>query len=62
MRETSLTDIPGIGPKRARRLLTEFGSLAGLAVADPGRIAEVVGASSARAVRSYLEETGARAS
>ena len=62
MRETSLTDIPGIGLKRARRLLTQFGSLAGLAAADPGRIAEVVGASCARAVRSYLEGTGARAS
>jgi len=60
MRETSLTDIPGIGPLKARRLLKEFGSLAGLAAADPGRIAEVIGPSSARAVRSYLE--GARAS
>ena len=54
MRETSLTDIPGIGPVRARRLLREFGSLAGLAAANPDRIAEVVGPSSARAVRSYL--------
>ena len=60
MRETSLTDIPGIGPTRARRLLKEFGSLAGLAAADANRIAEVVGPSSARAVRSYLD--GARAS
>ena len=55
MRETSLTDIPGIGPARARRLLREFGSLAGLAAANPDRIAQVVGPSSARAVRSYLD-------
>lgn len=55
MRETSLTDIPGIGPTRARRLLREFGSLAGLAAANPDRIAKVVGPSSARAVRSYLD-------
>jgi excinuclease ABC subunit C len=60
MRETSLTDIPGIGPTKARRLLKEFGSLAGLSIADASRIAEVVGPSSARAVRDYLD--GARAS
>jgi excinuclease ABC subunit C len=60
MRETSLTDIPGIGPTRARRLLKEFGSLAGLAAADAGRIAAVVGPSFARAVRTYLD--GARPS
>jgi len=60
MRETSLTDIPGIGPTRARRLLREFGSLAGLAAADPERIAAVVGPSSARAVRSYLDGPPAR--
>jgi excinuclease ABC subunit C len=64
MRETSLTDIPGIGPTRARRLLKEFGSLAGLAAADPEKIAAVVGPSSARAVRSYLDSspTSARSS
>ena len=62
MRETSLTDIPGIGPTRARRLLREFGSLAGLAAADPERIVAVIGPSSARAVRSYLDGPPARPS
>lgn len=62
MRETSLTDIPGIGPTRARRLLKEFGSLAGLAAADTEKIATVVGPSSARAVRSYLDQAPARPS
>ena len=58
MRETSLTDIPGVGPTRARALLRRFGSLAGLAAADPAQIAEAVGPSTARAVVEYLEQTG----
>lgn len=55
MRETSLTDIPGIGPTRARILLKRFGSLAGLAAADPGEIVAAVGPATAQAVRSYLD-------
>ena len=60
MRETSLTDIPGIGPMRARRLLTRFGSLSGLASADPKSIEEAVGSATARAVLEYLEQGRAR--
>jgi excinuclease ABC subunit C len=60
MRETSLTQIPGVGPTRARRLLTRFGSLSGLASADPKSIEEAVGRSAARAVLEYLEEGRAR--
>ncbi len=60
MRETSLTDIPGVGPTRARTLLRRFGSLAGLAAADPAQIAEAVGPTTARAVREYLDQTRAR--
>ena len=60
MRETSLTDIPGVGPTRARRLLTRFGSLSGLASADPKSIAEAVGPHTARAVLDYLEQGRAR--
>jgi len=56
MRETSLTDIPGVGPHRARTLLRRFGSLAGVAAADPAMIAEAVGPATARAVRLYLDE------
>jgi excinuclease ABC subunit C len=56
MRETSLTDIPGVGPTRARILLRRFGSLAGVAAADPGMIAEAVGPATARAVRLYFDE------
>jgi excinuclease ABC subunit C len=60
MRETSLTDIPGVGPVRARRLLTRFGSLSGLASAPPDEIARTVGPAAARAVREYLEQGRAR--
>jgi len=56
MRETSLTDIPGVGPTRARLLLRRFGSLAGLAAAQAGDIEAAVGPSTARAVREYLEQ------
>jgi len=60
MRETSLTDIPGVGPTRARRLLSRFGSLSGLASADPKSIEEAVGPHTARAVLDYLEQGRAR--
>ncbi|HMA18758.1 MAG TPA: excinuclease ABC subunit UvrC, partial [Thermoanaerobaculia bacterium] len=54
MRETSLMEIPGIGPTRARVLLRRFGSLSGLAAADPKEVEDSVGRASARAVREYL--------
>jgi len=60
MRETSLTDIAGVGPTRARILLKRFGSLAGLATADPAEIASAVGPATARAVREYLDRTRAQ--
>ena len=56
MRESSLTDIPGIGPTRARRLLSRFGSLSGLASADPKSIEEAVGTVAARAILEYFEQ------
>lgn len=55
MRETSLREIPGIGPTRARTLLTRFGSLSGLAAADPADVEKAVGPATARAVREYLD-------
>ena len=55
MRETSLMEIPGIGPTRARILLRRFGSLSGLAAADPKEVEDAVGPASARAVREYLQ-------
>ncbi len=43
MRESVLDDIPGIGPKRKRRLLEHFGSVRRLLRADEDRIAQVPG-------------------
>jgi excinuclease ABC subunit C len=57
MRETSLTDIPGVGPTRARILLRRFGSLAGLAAADPRDVVAAVGPATARAVSEYLADS-----
>ena len=54
MRQTGLTEIPGIGPVRARLLLRRFGSVKGLRGADPREIAAAVGPTTARAVAAYL--------
>jgi len=56
MRETSLTDIPGVGPTKARTLLRRFGSLSGIAAADRKDIEAAVGPSTARAVAQYLAD------
>jgi excinuclease ABC subunit C len=55
MRQTGLTDIPGVGPARARLLLRRFGSVKGLKGADPVEIEAAVGRSTARAVAAYLQ-------
>ena len=47
---TELTDLPGIGPARARRLLREFGSLEGVKRADEAALAQVVGKPVAEAI------------
>ncbi len=62
MRQTGLTEIPGIGPIRARLLLRRFGSVQGLHGADPREIEDAVGPTTARAVAEYLERSGARPS
>jgi excinuclease ABC subunit C len=54
MRATGLTEIPGVGPVRARQLLRRFGSVKGLRGADPREIEAAVGPSTARAVAAYL--------
>lgn len=60
---TSLTEVPGIGPARARRLLNAFGSIARIREADEAAIAAVAGfnAALARAVKTQLGDTGVRA-
>jgi excinuclease ABC subunit C len=54
MRQTGLTQIPGVGPVRARTLLRKFGSVKALAGADPGEVAAAVGPTAARAVAEYF--------
>ncbi len=54
MRQTGLTEIPGVGPVRARALLRRFGSIQGVRGAAQAEIVAAVGPSTARAVAQYL--------
>ena len=54
---TSLTEVPGVGEKTARRLLRKFGSIAGIRQAPFEAIAAEVGEKVARAVSHHLRET-----
>jgi excinuclease ABC subunit C len=59
---TGLTDIQGIGPVKARKLLREFGSVAGVRRADSAELVRAVGAKAARAVAEhYATRSGNRA-
>jgi excinuclease ABC subunit C len=59
MRATGLTEIPGVGPARARLLLRRFGSVKGLRGADPREIEAAVGPSTARRVAAFLSRPSA---
>src|SRR5229473_1859148 len=51
---SALDDVPGIGPKRRRTLLTAFGSVAGVRRATREELAAVVGAKVADAVLAFF--------
>jgi len=55
---TGLTEIPGVGPARARRLLKHFGSLEGVRGADRQALAGVVGPALAEAIARALGPPG----
>jgi len=59
-----LTEIPGIGPAKAKALLNEFGSMARIQEADPGAIARLPGFSPqlAQTIKSYLEPSASSTS
>jgi excinuclease ABC subunit C len=51
---SELDDVPGIGPRRRRELLTKFGSLAGVRRATREELASAVGAKLADAVLAFF--------
>jgi len=53
--KTSLTDIPGIGPSTAEKLLKEFGSVKKISSASPDDLKQVVGRAKAILVVKYLQ-------
>lgn len=52
--KSRLDEVPGIGPKRRRRLLERFGSVEAIRAASPDELAEVVGASVAARLLTEL--------
>jgi excinuclease ABC subunit C len=54
---SQLDDVPGIGPRRRRALLTKFGSLAGVRRATREELDAVVGPKAAAAVIDYFART-----
>jgi excinuclease ABC subunit C len=55
---SELDDVPGIGPRRRRALLTAFGSLAGVRRATREELESVVGARAASAVLDHFARSG----
>lgn len=54
--KTGLTEIPGIGQKTARKLLTHFKSLKNIKAASPEALAEVIGPAKAAEVYGFFAE------
>jgi excinuclease ABC subunit C len=53
---SELDQVPGVGPRRRKRLLTTFGSLAGVRRATREELAAVVGAQTADAVLAFFAD------
>jgi excinuclease ABC subunit C len=57
--ETLLSEIPGVGPKTAQRLLREYGSVANLKKAGQEKLSQVVSAKTAEKILAHLESDAA---
>ncbi len=57
---SQLTEIPGIGERRAHQLLKHFGSVRSIQQASEEEIARVVGPSLARRIKRYFQSTRAQ--
>jgi excinuclease ABC subunit C len=56
--ETVLSDIPGVGPRTAQRLLREYGSVANLKKAGQEKLSKVVSPKTAEKILAHLEGEG----
>jgi excinuclease ABC subunit C len=56
--KTELTEIPGIGPTTARKLLRGFGSVKGVRQASPEELTKLIGPSAAARIAKFYERSG----
>ncbi len=55
--QSALSEIPGVGPKTAQKLLQEFGSVANIRRAGIEKLSEIISRKSAEKILAGLEET-----
>jgi excinuclease ABC subunit C len=55
--KTALSEVPGVGPRTAQKLLREFGSVANIQRAGVERLCKLVSRKSAERILTYLEST-----
>jgi len=56
--QTALSEIPGVGPKTAQKLLQEFGSVANIRKAGIEKLSEIISRKSAEKILAGLEAAG----
>jgi excinuclease ABC subunit C len=55
--KTALSDVPGVGPRTAQKLLREFGSIANIYRAGLEKISAVISRKSAEKILAHLESS-----
>ncbi len=58
--KTELTEIPGIGPATARKLLRGFGSVRGVREATPEQLEALIGPAAAARITAFYGHSGPR--